>query len=79
MGKALPALKIPIGEVFTSPTYRALETVRLVQLPNPRAQDEPGSFIALLCCSSRSASSDNNDGDPGRERTQLAESELFRM
>jgi hypothetical protein len=25
MGKALPALKIPSGEVFTSPTYRALE------------------------------------------------------
>jgi hypothetical protein len=33
---------IPIGEVFTSPTYRALETVRLTQLPNPRTQAELG-------------------------------------
>ena len=36
MGKALRELDIPIGEVFTSPAYRALETVRLAQLPNPR-------------------------------------------
>src|SRR5580700_8592874 len=27
LGSALGQLKIPIGEVFTSPTYRALETV----------------------------------------------------
>jgi len=32
MGKALRDLKIPIGEVFSSPTYRALETVRLAAL-----------------------------------------------
>ncbi len=32
MGKALRDLKIPIGEVYSSPTYRALETVRLAQL-----------------------------------------------
>jgi hypothetical protein len=32
MGQALRKLKIPIGGVLTSPTYRALETVRLVQL-----------------------------------------------
>ena len=36
MGKALRELDIPIGEVFTSPAYRALVTVRLAQLPNPR-------------------------------------------
>jgi phosphohistidine phosphatase SixA len=42
MGKALRDLKIPIGEVFTSPTYRAMQTVRLAQLPNPRAQEELG-------------------------------------
>jgi phosphohistidine phosphatase SixA len=42
MGKALRALRIPVGEVFTSPTYRALETVRLAQLPNPRTQAELG-------------------------------------
>jgi phosphohistidine phosphatase SixA len=42
MGKAIRDLKIPIGEVFTSPTYRAMETVRLAQLPNPHAQSELG-------------------------------------
>jgi phosphohistidine phosphatase SixA len=42
MGKAIRDLKIPIGEVFTSPTYRAMETVRLAQLPNPHAQPELG-------------------------------------
>lgn len=42
MGDALRRLKIPIGSVFTSPTYRALETVRLAQLPSPRSQAELG-------------------------------------
>jgi phosphohistidine phosphatase SixA len=42
MGKAIRDLKIPIADVFTSPTYRALETVRLVQLPSPRPQAELG-------------------------------------
>jgi phosphohistidine phosphatase SixA len=42
MGKALRELKIPIGEVFTSPTYRALETVRLAQFPNPKPSPELG-------------------------------------
>lgn len=42
MGKAIRELKIPIGEVFTSPTYRAMETVRLAQLPNPQPQAELG-------------------------------------
>lgn len=32
MGKAIRKLKIPIGAVYASPTYRALETVRLAQL-----------------------------------------------
>jgi phosphohistidine phosphatase SixA len=41
-GKALRDLKIPIGEVLTSPTYRALETVRLAQLPSPKLQTELG-------------------------------------
>ena len=35
MGNALRDLKIPIGSVLTSPTYRALETVRLAKLPSP--------------------------------------------
>jgi len=42
MGKALRDLKIPIGEVFTSPTYRALETVKYAQLGKPQPVDELG-------------------------------------
>jgi phosphohistidine phosphatase SixA len=42
MGRALRDLRIPVGEVLTSPTYRALETVRLAQLANPHAQTELG-------------------------------------
>lgn len=42
MGRALRDLKIPVGEVLTSPTYRALETVRLAQLADPRTQTELG-------------------------------------
>jgi phosphohistidine phosphatase SixA len=41
-GKALRDLKIPIGEVLVSPTYRAMETVRLAKLSNPRPQPELG-------------------------------------
>jgi phosphohistidine phosphatase SixA len=42
MGRALRDLKIPVGELLTSPTYRALETVHLAQLPNPRSYAELG-------------------------------------
>jgi phosphohistidine phosphatase SixA len=42
MGKALRNLKIPIGEVFTSPTYRAQETLRLAQVANPKPTPELG-------------------------------------
>lgn len=42
MGRALRELKIPIGEVLSSPTYRALETIRLAQLPAPRTVPELG-------------------------------------
>ena len=42
MGQALRALKIPVGEVLSSPTYRALETVRLAQLPNVQTREELG-------------------------------------
>ncbi len=42
MGKALRDLKIPVGEVLASPTYRALETVRYAQLGNPRTYEELG-------------------------------------
>lgn len=42
MGKAIRELKIPIGRVFASPSYRALETARLAQLPTPRVRVELG-------------------------------------
>jgi phosphohistidine phosphatase SixA len=42
MGKALRDLKIPIGDVLSSPTYRALETVRLAQFGTPRTYPELG-------------------------------------
>jgi phosphohistidine phosphatase SixA len=42
MGKAIRDLRIPIGDVLSSPTYRALETVRLAQLPTPQRQEELG-------------------------------------
>ena len=42
MGAAIRDLKIPIAAVFSSPTYRAMETVRLAQFPNPHAQSELG-------------------------------------
>jgi phosphohistidine phosphatase SixA len=42
MGRALRDLKIPVGEVLTSPTYRALQTVRLAQLANPRTNADLG-------------------------------------
>jgi len=42
MGQALADLKAPVGEVLTSPTYRAMETVRLAKLPNPQPRDELG-------------------------------------
>src|SRR5579862_6454271 len=42
MGKALRDLKIPVGEVLASPTYRAMETVKYAQLGNAKAADELG-------------------------------------
>ncbi len=42
MGEALQRLHIPIGEVLSSPTYRALETVRLAELGRPLTAPELG-------------------------------------
>jgi phosphohistidine phosphatase SixA len=42
MGKALRDLRIPIGNVLSSPTYRALETVRLAQFGAPQTFAELG-------------------------------------
>jgi len=42
MGRAIKTLSIPVGEVWSSPTYRALETVHLAGLPNPTTAVELG-------------------------------------
>jgi phosphohistidine phosphatase SixA len=42
MGNALRELKIPIGDVLSSPTYRALETVRYARFGNPQPYAELG-------------------------------------
>jgi len=42
MAVAIKALRIPVGEVWSSPTYRALETVRLAALPSPKTADQLG-------------------------------------
>jgi phosphohistidine phosphatase SixA len=42
MGKALHSLRIPIGDVLSSPTYRARETVRLAQFGAPKTFAELG-------------------------------------
>ena len=42
MGDTLRALKIPIGTVLTSPTYRALETVKYAGFTSPMVVDELG-------------------------------------
>jgi phosphohistidine phosphatase SixA len=42
MGKAVRELKIPIGDVFASPAYRALETVKYAQLGTPKPSPELG-------------------------------------
>lgn len=42
MGEALHRLHIPIGEVLSSPTYRALETVKLAELGRPVTSPELG-------------------------------------
>jgi phosphohistidine phosphatase SixA len=42
MGKALRQLHIPIGQVLSSPTYRALETIRLAQFGEPKTDSRLG-------------------------------------
>ncbi len=42
MGAAFKALHIPVGEVWSSPTYRALQTVQLADLPRPQTATEIG-------------------------------------
>jgi phosphohistidine phosphatase SixA len=40
MGEAIRKLRIPIGDVLSSPTYRALEAVRLAAFGKPRTYPE---------------------------------------
>jgi phosphohistidine phosphatase SixA len=42
MGRAFRDLRIPVGDVLSSPTYRALETIRLAQWPNVMPTPELG-------------------------------------
>jgi phosphohistidine phosphatase SixA len=42
MGAAVRKLHLRIGRVWSSPTYRALETARLAELPQPTAAAELG-------------------------------------
>jgi phosphohistidine phosphatase SixA len=42
MGEALHQLHIPIGQVLSSPTYRALQTIRLAQLGQPKTDSHLG-------------------------------------
>jgi len=42
MGEALRALRVPLGAVFTSPAYRAVETVRLARFDAPALVTELG-------------------------------------
>lgn len=48
MGNELRRLKIPIGEVLSSPTYRALETARYAKLPVARPVPELGENGASM-------------------------------
>lgn len=44
MGQAIKYLGIPIGDVWTSPTYRARETARIANLPNATIAPELGDY-----------------------------------
>lgn len=42
MGKAFRSLHIPVGKVYSSPTYRARETIRLAAFGSPESVPELG-------------------------------------
>jgi phosphohistidine phosphatase SixA len=48
MGQAIRALHIRIGQVWSSPTYRALQTARLAGLPKPVTAPELGDHGASM-------------------------------
>lgn len=67
MGDALRRLHIPVGEVLSSPTYRALETVRLAQLGQAKTYSQLGD-------AGRSMQSDPSGKRAAWLRAKVAES-----
>jgi phosphohistidine phosphatase SixA len=47
MGEAFRALRIPIGDVLSSPTYRALQSVRFASFGEPQIRDELGEGAGM--------------------------------
>jgi phosphohistidine phosphatase SixA len=66
MGRAMAALHIPIGTVLSSPTYRALETVRLAGFSKPQ-------IFAQLGDAGRSMQKDAVLGQAGWLREKVSE------
>jgi phosphohistidine phosphatase SixA len=67
MGEAMRHLKIPIGEVLSSPTYRALETIKLAQLG-------PATIFPQLGDSGQSMTADKTGVRGAWLKTKSAES-----
>jgi phosphohistidine phosphatase SixA len=51
IGRRLKALNIPIGPVYSSPTFRALQTARLMGFEQPQARGELGDGGASMAVS----------------------------
>jgi phosphohistidine phosphatase SixA len=66
MGEALRRLRIPIGQVLSSPTYRALETVRLARLGKAKTYSQLGD-------SGQSMQADPSGGRAGWLRAKAAD------
>jgi phosphohistidine phosphatase SixA len=66
LGEALRQLRIPIGEALSSPTYRALETIKLAQLG-------PATLIAQLGDAGQSMVSDKSRARGAWLRAKTAE------
>jgi phosphohistidine phosphatase SixA len=66
LGEALRQLRIPIGQVLSSPSYRALETIKFAQLG-------PATPIAQLGDAGQSMASDNSGARGAWLRAKTAE------
>jgi phosphohistidine phosphatase SixA len=66
LGDALRQLRIPVGQVLSSPTYRALETIRLAKLG-------PATALAQLGDSGQSMAADNSGTRGAWLRAKTAE------